>query len=120
MTFSVILPKLWRHHVVILTFHAQFLLDRSLCDEIVTVKRLITSCHEVFNSLTDKASANVIPDVLSYRTVYNWRIKHEIFIVFLADNAELQSCGSDLVVYPRLSTVPGVDYVHQHVPLYKA
>ena len=89
---------------------------RSLCDEIVTV---IASCHEIYDSLTDKASANVIPDVLSHRTVYNWRIKHEIFIVFLADNAELQSCGSDLAVYSRLSTVPGVDYVHLRVPLCK-
>ena len=42
--------------------------------------------------------AGVIPDVLRHKIVYNWQIRHETFIVFLTDNAEVYPRGSDLAV----------------------
>ena len=63
--------------------------------------------------------AGVIPEVLRHKIVDNWKIKHEMFIVLLTDNAELYPSGSDLAVCLCFPAISGAKRVHLHVPLQK-
>lgn len=56
-------------------------------------------------------------DVLHHKNSAYLADKHEIFIVLLTDNDELQTPGRDMDVHPRYSTTSGVHSVHFYLSL---
>lgn len=87
---------------------------RTLCDLIVTA---ITSHHEIhLRSVHRKRNFDKYCQIWrTYRQIaLVLRIKHEIFIVFLTDNDELQSPGGNVDTHPRFSAVA---VIHFLVPL---
>ena len=87
---------------------------RTLCDLIVTA---ITSHHEIhLRSVHRKHNFDKYCQIwLTHRQIaLVLRIKHEIFIVLLTDNDELQSTGGNVDTHPRFSAIA---VVHFLVPL---